>query len=263
MSNNESLKEKLNTLQTLAAKALVLRGKTKGEHDGNFLKMIFHGKKWKDTDLMLKVEMLAKIYSVARTTGTKKDEKKNEYLKENLKNLLDNNEHHTTDLFNTYKTNYEISKELGEILLDKSCGSREKDGETNTIISLLSKYGYYITNFQFPIYDNFARKGITALFKQDEFKALFKEWKKSHQQIELKKELTFFYKYSALLNKCSGLPKTQRIDSLDAFFWLYGIMQSTQSTNLANKTFWWSGTCGYVGSKEFKDWYRDAKKLMS
>lgn len=186
---------------------------------------------------------------------TKKDEK----LKRNLKNLLDNNE--TTILFNSYKTNYEISKELEEKLLNDECGSRDKDGKTNTIISLLSKYGYYITNFQFPIYDNFASQGITKLFKQNEFKTLFKEWKKSHQQANNKK-LTFFYKYSALLNKCTDLPKKQRIDSLDAFFWLYGIMKSTQSTNPANKIFWWSGTCGYVGTKQFQDWYGATKKLL-
>lgn len=44
MTNNESLTEKLNKLQTLAAEALVLRSQTKGEHDGKFLHMIFHDK---------------------------------------------------------------------------------------------------------------------------------------------------------------------------------------------------------------------------
>ncbi|MDE5616074.1 MAG: hypothetical protein K2I81_04565 [Alphaproteobacteria bacterium] len=256
--NNTELNKKLKKLARLATKAIKLRAKTKGAHDGKFLQAIFQDKAYKDADLMLKVEMLAKIYSVARIIGTTKDEIKNEELRNNLRNILEDPK--TTTLFSEYqKDNYEIKEPLKEILLDTTCGSREKDGKTNTIISLLSKYGYYITNFQFPIYDNFARDGITKLFKQKEFKELLKT---SRPHIELGSSLVFFYKYGTLLKACTYLPRKRRIDALDAFFWLYGVMKATQTHEGANKTFWWSGTCGYVGDKKFRDWYDAVQEFM-
>ena len=62
----------LKRLVSLAQEALRIRDNTKGALDGKFLESIFHDKKWRKIDLRYKLEMLAKIYSVARTVDLDK-----------------------------------------------------------------------------------------------------------------------------------------------------------------------------------------------
>lgn len=231
----------LKRLVSLAQEALRIRDNTKGALDGKFLESIFHDKKWRKIDLRYKLEMLAKIYSVARTVDLDK-----------MVDVVSDKE----DLFvKGYAQNdYVPSGELESLLMTTECGTMPT---RNKIVSCMSKYGYYISNFKFPIYDKYAREGLAKLII-------------NHQELDIGKhddkcsEIKFFSQYGDLLrllkdsvikNKGSAL-----IDSLDAFFWLYGIMQSIEKSKNTNTKFWWSGTCGYMGNSLC--WYNEAKRFM-
>ncbi|HIS70662.1 MAG TPA: hypothetical protein IAD02_01585 [Candidatus Enterousia intestinigallinarum] len=237
---------KENTLQRLmdfSQKALCIRDKTKGAMDGKFLESVFHDKKWREIELKAKLAMLAKIYSVARTVK----------LDKMAKAVFDK-----TDLFvKGYAQNdYVLSKELESLLMTTKCGTMPT---RNKIVSCMSKYGYYISKLNFPIYDKYAREGLAKFIT-------------NHQELDIGKhagkcpEMKFFAQYGDLLRllQKSGIKAKQStlIDNLDAFFWLYGIMNNidNQPENAANKKFWWSGTCGYMGDS--LGWYNNAKEFM-
>lgn len=256
MTNKENT---LKRLMDLAQEALRIRDNTKGALDGNFLYSIFHEKKWCEVELQDKLAMLAKIYSVARTVR----------LAKMVKAVSDK-----ADLFTSgYADNdFVLNKQLESLLLTKKCGTMPKG---NRIVSCMSKYGYYISKFNFPIYDKYAREGLATFIA-------------NHRELDIGKhsdkcmEIKFFAQYGDLLRMLqqSGVKATTTtvIDCLDAFFWLYGIMKSivpSENTNKkyksqnakskynsqnANNVFCWSSTCGYMGNS--LDWYNNAKEFM-
>lgn len=238
MSNIENT---LKRLMSLAQEALEIRRNTKGELDGKFLYSIFHDKKWRKVELQGKLEMLAKIYSVSRTAK----------LDEMVKAVADK-----TDLFlkGYVKNDYVPSKELESLLMTTKCGTMPT---RNKIVSCMSKYGYYISKFNFPIYDKYAREGLAKFIT-------------NHRELSIDKhtnkcpEMKFFAQYGDLLRllQKSGIKakESTSVDNLDAFFWLYGIMQSIEKSKNTNTKFWWSGTCGYMGDS--LDWYNNAKEFM-
>ena len=238
MPNKENT---LQRLMNLAQRALCIRDKTKGAMDGKFLESIFYDKEWCEIELKAKLAMLAKIYSVARTVK----------LDEMVKTVADK-----TDLFvkGYAKNGYVPSKELESLLVTTECGTMQTH---NKIVSCMSKYGYYISRFNFPIYDKYAREGLAKLIT-------------NHRELEIGKhtdkcaEIKFFARYGDLLRllQKSGLKAKHStlIDNMDAFFWLYGIMNSIEKSENTNTKFWWSGTCGYMGDN--LDWYNDAKEFM-
>ena len=74
-----------------------------------------------------------------------------------------------------------------------------------------------------------------------------------------KKQINFFNQYGMLLRLLKKRKTT--INDLDAFFWLYGVIQNIEKQE-TNKKFWWSGTCGYMGDKNTRNWYFKVKKFM-
>lgn len=236
-----NIENTLKRLIDLAQEALEIRKNTKGELDEKFLYSIFHDKEWSKVELQYKLEMLAKIYSVSRTVK----------LNKMAKVVFDK-----TDLFvkGYAKNEYVPSKELESLLMTKKCGTMLTH---NKIVSCMSKYGYYISKFNFPIYDKYAREGLTKFIN-------------NHRELDVDKytdkraEIKFFAQYGDLLRLLQKygikVQDSTLIDNLDAFFWLYGVMQSIEKSKNTNTKFWWSGTCGYMGNS--LSWYNKTKEFM-
>ncbi len=226
----------LNNLKKLCKKAKKLTLKTKGAHDSVFLERIFRDLSKKKISNLSCLDVLATIYSVARTTNDNKIIR----LAEKLENM------------NFDFGSQPLTGELQKLLLSKAYGSH-KNG--NRITSLISKYGFFVTKGKFPISDSYAKAGIRKLANKFDLK---KEVSKPAPQ----EEIRFFQYYQVLLNKLNVDEKF--IKKLDAFLWLYGIMSNldSQEKKQNDKTDWWSGTCGYVGTKEYMSWYKKARDLM-
>lgn len=248
MANDDHLKKTLKKLISLANRAVKLRKKTNGSYNGKFLqqefKKIIRTNANKDDKFYVHfiavLKNLASSYSVSRTVDFKKiDSKLCDFLLKNIKT------------FNMFRQDSQIKSNLFKILFDQRCAAK---GSKRTV-SFFSKCAYYLTKQNFPIYDIHANNGLNALFNLH---------LKNKKIIKYKdKYKNFFYNYRVLLdlikdNKLKNKFKNDNpIDSIDAFFWLYGIMSNTNENKL-----WYSQTCGYIGSTCFQKWYKDARNFI-
>lgn len=247
MTNDKTIQTTLNKLAALADRAVELRNKTKAEHDMSFLRTQFgkiitndakkDEKYYKDFCATLKI--LSSSYSVARTINPDKINKALcKFLIESIKT------------FNTFNKESTIKKHLfNDILFNPICAKKKRT------VSFFSKSAYYLTQQNFPIYDVHADKGLNHFFDLH-----LKEHKITKIKTrKLDKYEIFFYNYKVLLNLVKDIKfkNNNPIDSIDAFFWLYGIMNSTNKDKL-----WYSQTCGYVGNDKFQNWYKKAQELI-
>ena len=100
--------------------------------------------------------------------------------------------------------------------------------------------------------DKYARTGLHDLLKHHPELGI-------NEVKTAKKQINFFNQYGMLLRLLKKRKTT--INDLDAFFWLYGVIQNIEKQE-TNKKFWWSGTCGYMGDKNTRNWYFKVKKFM-
>lgn len=232
MTNQEILKQ-----FCVDAKSLV--EKTKIAKDTDFLLYLFNKLNKNEIDIIPCLNVLGAAYSVARTTAIKT---KSDRLCELLGAAR--------PLFSQYDitSSHPVSDDLIRLFSDKTCGSRV-DG--NTIVSLISKYGYFITGRRFPIFDNFARDTLFMVLSKFDIKYGQKN-----------DEIVFFNNYARLLNLLSV--DVSFIQYTDAFLWLYGNMRSLEDRASTNTDVdWWNKTCGFLGTPEFLNWYIKVKKFLT
>jgi len=245
----------IETFKELVQGALEHREETKVYKDMLFLRDIFQ----KKIPLFYRAKKLADIYSVARTLNknlTGRDYK-------DLLNSL---------AFKNFSTERDINTQLEDLLQrteinEKQLGSKKNK---NKIVSFLSKYGYYCTERNFPIYDSYAEKYMKRLYKKFNLKKIGNN----------DKYIAHFLRYKNLLNHLSTENTTfgknhTLIDGIDAFLWLYGIMEKAEkdakkeasNSNEYNKKekeelskILYSATCGDL--TKFTTWYNKAKNFM-
>lgn len=218
------------------ARSLVER--TKIAKDTDFLIELFDKLNRNKIDVIPCIKVLGPAYSVARTTNVKTKQTQ-------LQKLLGQ----SRPIFEQYDiaSPNPISSDLQNLFRDMTCGS-SKNG--NTIVSLISKFGYFVTGRCFPICDTYAKKNLSILAK-----------KLGLKKTRTDTELSFFDVYARLLQTL-GKDKSF-IPCTDAFLWLYGSMQSLEkNANTGTEADWWNKTCGFIGDPEFLGWYAKAKQLM-
>lgn len=108
---------------------------------------------------------------------------------------------------------------LKEILLARygyNYKKGDKNEKGNQAISLISKYGYFLTNFEFPIYDSLMRQLVNAL---------------KRYVVEIKPYDTGENLYNYFSN-ISSITKAFKVsvDQLDAFGWLIGKLENAQKS---------------------------------
>lgn len=228
----------IEILKQLCLDAKSLVGKTKSAQDTDFLVKIFDKLNRGEIDIIPCLGVLGTAYSVARTTSIKTKQ-------ENLRKLLSDSKH-IFEQYDIYSQN-PVSKDLQKLFSNTTCGSRT-DG--NTVVSLISKFGYFITGRRFPIFDNLARNSLAKVLSK--FK--IKHGNKSD-------EIEFFNNYANLLKALSE--DVSFVPYTDAFLWLYGNMRNLEKNAKTNTDVdWWNRTCGFLGEPEFLDWYNKAKNML-
>ena len=233
----------IKDFEKLVKKALENREKTKLHKDMEFLENLF---KNKEVSTKYKATKLADIYSVARTLNPKLNY--DDLLKK--KNL---------DKFKNWVKDEKIEQGLKDLLNTTKVGTVNVGSKKgNRIVSFLSKYAYYYTNKNFPIYDSMADEHLKTLHNKicENGKVSGKEQHEKH-----------FNRYLTLIKhlKANGIEKFNGhtlIDGIDAFLWLYGIMDKAtkDAENEVEKKFLYSSTCGPLNG--FTKWYEDSKKFM-
>jgi hypothetical protein len=91
-------------------------------------------------------------------------------------------------------------------LFENKYGIDKKGNEKGRAISLISKYGYFLTGYKFPIYDTLGKYGIKSLF--GEIKSI--------------NSINDFMKYFSVIKKVNNVSKIVDYDKLDTLLWLYG-----------------------------------------
>ncbi len=247
----------------LVNKVLRLRLNGKADGDIGFLDKLF--KKYKEEDKYeIRIKYLKRMYSVARTLNSDLDNKDWEQLfnKTNLKNY---------NVYKKKKINGKDITKLMDFLKTPKIGNKEIGSRGNRAVSALSKYGYYQTRANFPIYDTYAEKYIKLLFEK-----LYSKNKKelSKQSRGKDKYWCHFFRYAMILKylnnakiqkfKIRKNTKIPLIKGIDSFVWMYGVMKSAMKKDkieINNKEpLCYSETCGDVS--EFFDWYEDAKEFL-
>lgn len=235
----------IETFKELVNQALGNRKKTKLHQDMEFLTELFNNT---EVSVTYRAKKLADIYSVARTLNKNlKDQDYKQLL--NKKNLK---------LFDNWAKNGEINKDLLAFLNTTQIGRVSVGSKKgNRIVSFLSKYAYYYTEKNFPIYDSMADEHLKTLHNK-----IGGDSKVGGDKYE-----KHFNRYLTLIKhlKSNGIEKFNDhtlIDGIDAFLWLYGIMEKStkDAGNEVEKKFLYSSTCGPLNG--FTKWYEDAKKFM-
>ena len=251
---------------------LILRLNGKADGDIGFLDKLF--KKYKEKDkYKIRIKYLKRMYSVARTLNKhlNNDDWKELFSKRNVKKY----KNYEKNVINT--ENSKLGKNLDKLLefletkkikgKSKSLGSK-----SNCVVSALSKYGYYHTEANFPIYDTYAEKYIKLLFEKLYTKKQKEEL--ANQTKHKDKYWRHFFRYAMIL-KCLNNVKIQKfkirkntkiplIKGIDSFVWMYGVMKSAMKKDkieINNKEpLCYSETCGDVSG--FVSWYRNAKIFL-
>lgn len=105
-----------------------------------------------------------------------------------------------------------------ENILQKTYGKNRKKLEGTKAVSLISKYGYFLTEFNFPIYDSLMKETIKELKKQNCF-------------IEKVPSYSSEKDYFNLLYKITSPLGENGIDRFDAFGWLTGKIRKATKSN--------------------------------
>ena len=101
-------------------------------------------------------------------------------------------------------------------IFNKNYGIGKDGNEKGKAVSLLSKYAYYETDFQFPIYDSIVRERYAGFW-------IYCGWdKKEIPKININRIDTFIKAINTLLDKLNYTDKVQRYDSLDRILWVVG-----------------------------------------
>jgi len=98
---------------------------------------------------------------------------------------------------------------LLENLFNKMYGYNKKGNQTHRAASLLSKYFYFLTDFNFPIYDNLVK---------DSFADIRRRYDLNLSKIPGDFKITFFDSMTEL----KAIAAVESFDTLDNFLWLYG-----------------------------------------
>ena len=233
----------IETFKELVNQALGNRKKTKLHQDMEFLTELFNNT---EVSVTYRAKKLADIYSVARTLNPKLDHS-DLLTKDNLR------------LFDNWAESGKIKEDLKNFLNTTGDidGNPVGSKEGNRIISFLSKYAYYYTEKNFPIYDSMADEHLKTLHNK-----IGGDSKVGGDKYE-----KHFNRYLTLIKhlKSNGIEKFNDhtlIDGIDAFLWLYGIMDKAtkDAENEVEKKFLYSSTCGPLNG--FTKWYEDSKKFM-
>lgn len=254
----------------LVKEVLKTRYGGKAEKDTIFLHKIFKSKK---ISYKPKIKYLGKMYSVARTLNP-------ELSEEDWENLFDDNINKYKDyekkVVNTKDKLKDFLNELLEFLETKEIkieGKYKKLGskkKKNSVVSALSKYGYYHTEANFPIYDTYAEKYIKLLFEKLYTKKQKEEL--ANQTKHKDKYWRHFFRYGKII-ECLNSKKIKKfkikkhlytlISGVDSFVWMYGIMKSAMKDPIRinkKETLCYSQTCGDVTG--FVSWYKNAKIFL-
>jgi hypothetical protein len=125
------------------------------------------------------------------------------------------------DILLEYITSNSGSKKLINLFEGKY--GIHKDGDSaGRATSLISKYAYFLTDYQFPIYDYLARKMYPKIAKKH-FKGLVETQEK---------DATDFFRNIKKLNEISGI---NNFDQLDKLLWLAGKIDNGTIALLLNK----------------------------
>lgn len=233
----------IETFKELVNQALGNRKKTKLHQDMEFLTELFNNT---EVSVTYKAKKLADIYSVARTLNPKLDHS-DLLTKDNLR------------LFDNWAESGKIKEDLKKFLntTEDIDGNPVGSKEGNRIVSFLSKYAYYYTEKNFPIYDSMADEHLKTLHNKIG----------GDSKVDGDKYEKHFNRYLTLIKhlKSNGIEKFNDhtlIDGIDAFLWLYGIMDKAtkDAGNEVEKKFLYSSTCGPLNG--FMKWYEDSKKFM-
>jgi hypothetical protein len=95
-------------------------------------------------------------------------------------------------------------------IFNGSYGINKKGEQKGKAISLFSKYAYFLTNFQFPIYDSIVFKTYPKIVKRFPELSLNKE---------LSKDISGFVSMMNRFNEVSGINNFNKLDNL---LWLIG-----------------------------------------
>ena len=157
-------------------------------------------------------------------------------LSDALKNISKDDEK-LSEEFLSY-LNDDDENEYIDHILKKTYGKNRKKPKGTKAVSLISKYGYFLTEFNFPIYDSLMKETIKELKRQN----CFTEKATSYG---LEKD------YFNLLYKITFSLGENGIDRFDAFGWLTGKIRKAIKSNTEDASL--------IGS--LKD-YEDFKKKL-
>jgi len=110
----------------------------------------------------------------------------------------------------------------------------QKDGKNSPkrAISLISKYAYYLTEYQFPIYDRLVKENIWRIIKHDtENCEAIKVRKKNITRQMLESGFLNYFKYMKFINEKSKIKDFNKLDKLG---WLFGQIKEARYIAVLN-----------------------------
>ncbi len=111
-------------------------------------------------------------------------------------------------------------------LFEKEYGIKKNGNEFGQAVSLISKYLYFLTGYQFPIYDSLAKKSYRVLMK-------------NYPELNLNKiNGKFDFSFFKNINTLNGLLEINDYNKLDNFLWFLGkISYGSLSSIIARDTY--------------------------
>lgn len=105
--------------------------------------------------------------------------------------------------------NYLINEQSNLFNNKRSFGISKKGDDKGHGFSLISKYGYFLTHFNFPIYDNMAKESLQSIY------VLYKNIEKINEK-----------NYFSYIKEINNDFKIKNYDKLDNLLWLLGQIKS-------------------------------------
>lgn len=199
--------EKLKTMSDLAN--TILHDQTKYFTDKEIIKQIFKTTN-NPYDLKTIISRLTIIDSYYSTQMNKRYYGI-EAIAEKLWSIAPKDENKLKELFSNYPQDLQ-NQQINALFSHKHYGIHKNGTNAGKAISLISKYAYYQTDYNFPIYDSLAQMVLPLIMKK-----IFQD-----EQIIYPTNASEINRFIISINKLNELSRINNYDKLDNLLWLTG-----------------------------------------